>query len=435
MEDRCDVDDMSKEHEDKDKDVKDTAGAEDELGTGADAGQDVTDSSVTESRDDKTAAVAKDNGDRSWLAPGSARFILLFILFVVTVFLVYNHFKESSAMAKYMSTLAKQVGAVLRLGGRRVRVRPAMAIVIYRGFWMQVIPDCGAVPSMSIFTAAILAFPARIRHKVIGILFGLPLLYVVNVGRLVCLAVIGATCPLPVFRFAHVYVWQTIFIVFVVLIWFLWITIVTSEGGLRHFVRHMWSDSRLAFALRFVCFGIIALALFVVLLPVYAWIMVHVAGFCLDMIGGYDIRDAAVSGAYGIGSIAPTADFIHKVFELQMVVQHGDARGGMVASELGFTLAPFLALVAATGGVKWRRRLKAAGIGVGILLTWQFLMFCTFFIASVSFGATKDTSYVRVMGFVNAVLPFLIWFVMLGVRLVPGWSLNRSTEGTAARDE
>jgi len=47
---------------------------------------------------------------------------------------------------------------------------------------------------------------------------------VVNVIRLVCLAFIGAFIRNRyVFNFAHIYVWQTIFILFVVCIWLIWI--------------------------------------------------------------------------------------------------------------------------------------------------------------------------------------------------------------------
>ena len=98
-------------------------------------------------------------------------------------------------------------------------------------FRFSVVPDCGALPSMSIFVAAMVAFPAAWRKKVVGILLGLPALYVVNVIRLVCLGIIGAyTDGGPVFDFAHHYVWQGIYIVFVVAIWMLWVELLVKPG-------------------------------------------------------------------------------------------------------------------------------------------------------------------------------------------------------------
>lgn len=87
-----------------------------------------------------------------------------------------------------------------------------------------VIPECGAIEVMSIFFAAVLAFPAPWWKRLIGILVGVPVMYAVNIFRLSCLAVIGALDQGgPWFNFAHEYVWQTVYIVFVVMGWLAWV--------------------------------------------------------------------------------------------------------------------------------------------------------------------------------------------------------------------
>ena len=96
-------------------------------------------------------------------------------------------------------------------------------------FSFQVVPDCGAIPSISIFIAAVLAFPAPIRHRIIGLIVGTAMLYVINVGRLSTLAYIGAVDTSPGskwFHFVHEYIWQGIFIIFVVAVWMAWIELV-----------------------------------------------------------------------------------------------------------------------------------------------------------------------------------------------------------------
>jgi exosortase/archaeosortase family protein len=93
-------------------------------------------------------------------------------------------------------------------------------------FSFRVVPDCGAIPSMSIFVAAVLAFPSLLWKKGVGIVGGLAALYCINVGRLSTLAFIGAIDPTTDkkwFNFIHEYVWQGIFLVFVVAIWMVWI--------------------------------------------------------------------------------------------------------------------------------------------------------------------------------------------------------------------
>lgn len=101
-----------------------------------------------------------------------------------------------------------------------------------RRYRFIVVPDCGAIPTLSIFASAVLAFPVAFRKRILGLGLGLPLLYLINLSRLATLAVIGALDDTPSekwFTFAHEYLWQGIFVVFVVAVWMLWIELVVRE--------------------------------------------------------------------------------------------------------------------------------------------------------------------------------------------------------------
>lgn len=91
-------------------------------------------------------------------------------------------------------------------------------------FHFIVVPECGAIEVMAIFFAAVAAFPTRWWKRLLGLLLGLPLMYLVNIFRLSCLAVIGALDGGGQwFNFAHHYVWQAIYIIFVVAVWLAWV--------------------------------------------------------------------------------------------------------------------------------------------------------------------------------------------------------------------
>lgn len=101
-------------------------------------------------------------------------------------------------------------------------------------FNFRIIPDCGAIPSMAIFVSAVFAFPATWRKRFMGAALGLMALYTVNVGRLAMLAYIGAyddTENDRIFTFVHEYVWQSVFLVFVVAVWLLWIEWLKRGGS------------------------------------------------------------------------------------------------------------------------------------------------------------------------------------------------------------
>ncbi len=93
-------------------------------------------------------------------------------------------------------------------------------------FSFNVVPACGAIEVMAIFLAAVIAFPAPWRSRTWGLLAGLAILYGVNIFRLCCLAVIGAfDSGGDWFTFIHEYVWQAIYVVFVVVVWLAWVEV------------------------------------------------------------------------------------------------------------------------------------------------------------------------------------------------------------------
>ncbi len=92
------------------------------------------------------------------------------------------------------------------------------------------VPECGAIEIMAIFLAAVLAFPASWWKRLVGIVAGLPIMYGVNIFRLSVFAVIGALDKSRVwFNFAHEYVWQAVYIIFVVAVWLIWVEYIVKR--------------------------------------------------------------------------------------------------------------------------------------------------------------------------------------------------------------
>lgn len=99
-----------------------------------------------------------------------------------------------------------------------------------RFFTFIVVPECGAIEIMAIFFAAVLAFPAPWRRSLLGLGVGLPIMYLVNILRLVCLAFIGALDTSGQwFQFVHEYVWQAVYVIFVVVVWIAWVEFVVKR--------------------------------------------------------------------------------------------------------------------------------------------------------------------------------------------------------------
>ena len=79
------------------------------------------------------------------------------------------------------------------------------------------------VPTMGLYAAASLAYPAVATQRATGILLGVAVLYVVNLIRVLSLIYFGHLL-LNFFEAAHVYVWQALFLAVVAALWLGWVS-------------------------------------------------------------------------------------------------------------------------------------------------------------------------------------------------------------------
>lgn len=88
-------------------------------------------------------------------------------------------------------------------------------------FIVDVAPACsGAVPSM-IYLAAVCAYPASWRSKLLGAVLGLAIIYGVNLIRVVALFLIGLFAT-QFFHETHVYIAQALVVAIAVATWLFW---------------------------------------------------------------------------------------------------------------------------------------------------------------------------------------------------------------------
>jgi exosortase H (IPTLxxWG-CTERM-specific) len=116
--------------------------------------------------------------------------------------------------------LAAAVAAVINLFGAGATA--AGAEVTSPRFSISIAMGCDGVEASSLFLAGVLAFPTSWRARLIGFALGIPLIHAINLVRLVGLYYAGVYLP-SVFEELHVYVAQTIVILFSTGILILWL--------------------------------------------------------------------------------------------------------------------------------------------------------------------------------------------------------------------
>ena len=150
-------------------------------------------------------------------------YVVLFLVLCFVFYLFYYSLTVRGSLVPLKSFTASMLGSLFSLVGKTVTVKGA--IVSINGFGIEIIDECTAVFSSIVYCACILAYPTTLKNKGIGLAFGIPLLFAINILRLAVLTLVGLSAP-HLFEFVHVYLWQASFIIFVVILFLIWLKLV-----------------------------------------------------------------------------------------------------------------------------------------------------------------------------------------------------------------
>jgi len=105
------------------------------------------------------------------------------------------------------------------------------------GFGVAIMPGCNGVEACIIFAAAIGAFPCSWRAKLVGLGICLLAVQAVNILRIVSLFYLGQW-NMQWFEFAHLYLWQGLIMLDVLVVWLLWVRYLARRGLIQVFAPH-----------------------------------------------------------------------------------------------------------------------------------------------------------------------------------------------------
>ncbi len=100
-------------------------------------------------------------------------------------------------------------------------------------FAVSIEAGCNGVEATIVLIAAIFAFPAPLRSKLIGLAAGILAVQGLNIIRVISLFYLGQW-NFDVFEWAHLYVWQALIMLDVLIVWLVWVRTLprdTSAGG------------------------------------------------------------------------------------------------------------------------------------------------------------------------------------------------------------
>ena len=150
------------------------------------------------------------------------RFCVIFFVLLIILAVTFPYLSDrfNPQLTVLMTTTASVIGFVLNIFGMGVAV--SGRIISASRLSIDVIGECTGLYEMLIFLAAMIAYPANFKKKLLGAAMGIPLLYLINIVRMVFIVVIGNWSP-KTFDFLHLYFWQVAMIIIIVSVWLLWI--------------------------------------------------------------------------------------------------------------------------------------------------------------------------------------------------------------------
>lgn len=159
------------------------------------------------------------------------RFIALFVVVLAVLFGIEKlNPVQAAVIHPWTSFLAWFSAALMTVFDADVISHGRIIQSQATGFGVSIEAGCNGVEAVIILMAGMVAFPAPLRLKVIGVLIGLVAVQGVNILRVISLYYLGKWDK-EVFDFAHLYLWQALIMLDVLLVWLLWIRAVAKQQG------------------------------------------------------------------------------------------------------------------------------------------------------------------------------------------------------------
>ena len=129
--------------------------------------------------------------------------VIFFVLLIVITFLYsYGSGVTAPVIMKLEVLTAIVTGFVLNVLGMTAEV--SGKLIFLSNFSIEVIGECTGLFEMLIFLAALIAYPANYKKKLLGFVLGIPFIYIINIIRMAFISVVANWSP-KTFDFLHVY--------------------------------------------------------------------------------------------------------------------------------------------------------------------------------------------------------------------------------------
>jgi exosortase H (IPTLxxWG-CTERM-specific) len=158
------------------------------------------------------------------------RFLVLFVLLQAGLFgAELTPWAQEALVVPWTNTLARLSAWLVTLFDPGVVATGKVLRSSANGFAVSIEAGCNGVEATIVLLAAMLAFPAPWKNRLVGLVAGVVAVQALNVVRVISLFYLGQW-NLAVFEFAHLYVWQALIMLDVLVVWLIWVRTLPRAG-------------------------------------------------------------------------------------------------------------------------------------------------------------------------------------------------------------
>jgi len=151
------------------------------------------------------------------------RFFVLFLVLLAALFaLELTPWAQTYVVIPWTDTLARISTAIVTLFDANVVASGKVIRSTTNDFAVSIEAGCNGVEATIVLVAAMIAFPAPWRYRVAGLAIGFVAVQALNIVRIISLFYLGQW-SYAVFEWAHLYVWQALIMLDVLVVWLLWV--------------------------------------------------------------------------------------------------------------------------------------------------------------------------------------------------------------------
>ena len=157
------------------------------------------------------------------------RFLGIFLLVLLALFMAeLTPPVQRMVVVPWTNFLAAASAAIVHVVDANVLVYGNVLQDMRSGRGISVEAGCNGVEACIMLTAAVFAYPAHLRARMTGLLVGSVAIQLLNLVRIVSLFYL-VQWSVVAFELAHLYLWQALIMLDVLVVWLVWLRWVTRQ--------------------------------------------------------------------------------------------------------------------------------------------------------------------------------------------------------------